>query len=217
MNLLRLADVDVRGKRVFIRADLNVPQDDAGTDHRRHAHPRVGAGHPGCARRRRRGDGDVAPRPPDGRRVQADDDSLAPVAARLGELLGREVPPDSRLGRRRRRASALAAGESCCSRTAASTRARRRTATSSRSRWRSCATSTCNDAFGTAHRAEATTHGIAQLRAGRLRRPAAGGRARRARQGARRAAAAAGGDRRRLEGVDQADDPASAGSPRSTS
>ena len=30
MNFKRLADVDVRGKRVFIRADLNVPQDDAG-------------------------------------------------------------------------------------------------------------------------------------------------------------------------------------------
>ena len=30
MKLLRLSDIDVRGKRVFIRADLNVPQDDAG-------------------------------------------------------------------------------------------------------------------------------------------------------------------------------------------
>ena len=30
MGLVRLADIDVRGKRVFIRSDLNVPQDDAG-------------------------------------------------------------------------------------------------------------------------------------------------------------------------------------------
>ena len=30
MKFKRLADVDIRGKRVFIRADLNVPQDDAG-------------------------------------------------------------------------------------------------------------------------------------------------------------------------------------------
>ena len=30
-GFLRLADVDVHGKRVFIRADLNVPQDDAGS------------------------------------------------------------------------------------------------------------------------------------------------------------------------------------------
>jgi phosphoglycerate kinase len=30
MNFKRLTDIDVRGKKVFIRADLNVPQDDAG-------------------------------------------------------------------------------------------------------------------------------------------------------------------------------------------
>ena len=30
MNVKRLSDIDVRGKKVFIRADLNVPQDDAG-------------------------------------------------------------------------------------------------------------------------------------------------------------------------------------------
>ena len=30
MTIQRLSDIDVRGKRVFIRADLNVPQDDAG-------------------------------------------------------------------------------------------------------------------------------------------------------------------------------------------
>jgi len=30
MKILRMADVDLAGKRVFIRADLNVPQDDAG-------------------------------------------------------------------------------------------------------------------------------------------------------------------------------------------
>ncbi len=43
MRFKRLAEVDVRGKRVFIRADLNVPQDDSGAHHRRHAHPRLGA------------------------------------------------------------------------------------------------------------------------------------------------------------------------------
>jgi len=30
MTFKRLSEIDVRGKRVFIRADLNVPQDDAG-------------------------------------------------------------------------------------------------------------------------------------------------------------------------------------------
>ena len=51
MNFKRLSDVDVRGKRVFIRADFNVPQDDAGriTDD-----TRIRASVPGirdCARR----------------------------------------------------------------------------------------------------------------------------------------------------------------------
>ena len=40
-RFLRLADVDVAGKRVFIRSDLNVPQDERRSDHRRHAHPRL--------------------------------------------------------------------------------------------------------------------------------------------------------------------------------
>jgi phosphoglycerate kinase len=30
MNVIKLTDLDVSGKRVFIRADLNVPQDEAG-------------------------------------------------------------------------------------------------------------------------------------------------------------------------------------------
>ena len=30
MNVPRMADLDLAGKRVFIRADLNVPQDDTG-------------------------------------------------------------------------------------------------------------------------------------------------------------------------------------------
>ncbi|ODT38424.1 MAG: phosphoglycerate kinase, partial [Lautropia sp. SCN 70-15] len=30
MRFKRLEDLDLKGKRVFIRADLNVPQDDAG-------------------------------------------------------------------------------------------------------------------------------------------------------------------------------------------
>ena len=50
MNISRLTDTDVRGKRVFIRADLNVPQDDAGniTDD-----SRIRASIPGSATRSR--------------------------------------------------------------------------------------------------------------------------------------------------------------------
>ena len=127
MNLLRLADVDVRGKRVFIRADLNVPQDDAGTDHRRHAHPRIVARHRGCPVARRRGDGDIAPRPP--RRRQADRRRLAGADRRTARrVAGPRGPPDSRLGERRHVAQrARLRRPGACSRTAASTRARKRT------------------------------------------------------------------------------------------
>src|SRR5207249_5069349 len=91
MKLRRLADIDVRGKRVFIRADLNVPQDDAGaiTDD-----TRVRASVPGIRDALGRGGAVMATshlgRPTEGQYSAAD--SLAPIAARLGELLGREVP-----------------------------------------------------------------------------------------------------------------------------
>src|SRR5687767_11987508 len=91
MGVRRLADIDVRGKNVFIRADLNVPQDDEGriTDD-----TRIRASVPGIRDALTR-DGAVMVtshlgRPTEGEFSSAD--SLAPVAARLGELLGRHVP-----------------------------------------------------------------------------------------------------------------------------
>src|SRR5471032_922413 len=94
LNFIRLQDLiahnALQGKRVFIRADLNVPQDDAGNiteDTRiRASVPAIRAAaaagakvmvtsHPG--------------RPTEGEFQPAD--SLAPVAARLAELLGRSV------------------------------------------------------------------------------------------------------------------------------
>jgi phosphoglycerate kinase len=53
--------------------------------------------------------------------------------------------------------------KSCCSRTAAATRARRRQRRAGARRWRKLCDVYVNDAFGTAHRAEATTHGIARF------------------------------------------------------
>src|SRR6266487_3254423 len=91
MTLKRLVDVDVRGKRVFIRADLNVPQDDAGniTDD-----TRIRASVPGIRDAMSRGAAVMVTshlgRPTEGQ--WAPGDSLAPIAARLGELLGRDVP-----------------------------------------------------------------------------------------------------------------------------
>src|SRR5450631_564138 len=91
MKFRRLDQVDVRGKRVFIRADLNVPQDDAGaiTDD-----TRIRASVPGIRDALARGGAVMVTshlgRPDEGQFNAAD--SLAPIARRLGELLGRDVP-----------------------------------------------------------------------------------------------------------------------------
>src|SRR6478672_3226367 len=91
MKFKRLSDVDVRNKRVFIRADLNVPQDDAGAIS---DDTRIRASVPGIRDALARGAAVMVTshlgRPSEGKFTAAD--SLAPVARRLGELLGRDVP-----------------------------------------------------------------------------------------------------------------------------
>src|SRR6218665_835431 len=95
MNFIRFSDLCAQGQaknqRVFIRADLNVPQDDAGPiteDTRiRASIPcidmalKAGAAVMVTSHLGRPAEGEFKP-----------EDSLAPVAARLAELLGREVP-----------------------------------------------------------------------------------------------------------------------------
>src|SRR3954466_4047868 len=95
MNILRFSDLckdgRARGQRVFIRADLNVPQDDQG---RITEDTRIRASVP-CIRMALDAGAAVMVtshlgRPTEGEFKPAD--SLAPVAQRLAELLGRDVP-----------------------------------------------------------------------------------------------------------------------------
>jgi hypothetical protein len=95
MNVIRFTDLVAQGKaagqRVFIRADLNVPLDDAG---RITEDTRIRASIP-CIRTALEAGAAVMVtshlgRPTEGEFKPAD--SLAPVARRMGELLGREVP-----------------------------------------------------------------------------------------------------------------------------
>ncbi len=95
MNVLRFSDLvaagKVAGRRVFIRADLNVPQDDAGhiTED-----TRIRASLP-CIRMALDAGAAVMVTSHLGRPTEGafkPEDSLAPVAQRLAELLGREVP-----------------------------------------------------------------------------------------------------------------------------
>ncbi|HQY47462.1 MAG TPA: phosphoglycerate kinase, partial [Usitatibacteraceae bacterium] len=88
MKVLKLADLDLAGKRVFIRADLNVPQADDGTIT---DDTRIRASVPGVRMALDKGAAVMVTshlgRPKEGEFSEAD--SLAPVARRLGELLGR--------------------------------------------------------------------------------------------------------------------------------
>src|SRR5687767_12926042 len=91
MAFKRLADLELRGKRVFIRADLNVPQDDAGnvTDD-----TRIRASVPGIRMALEKGAAVMVTshlgRPKEGKFDEKD--SLAPIAKRLSELLKKPVP-----------------------------------------------------------------------------------------------------------------------------
>jgi len=160
MPILRMTDLDLRGKRVFIRADLNVPQDDAGriTDDTRIRASVAGIRHAAGAGARvmvsshlgRPKEGELRP-----------EDSLAPVAKRLSELLGAPVA----LRQNWLEAGEVAPGpgqvvllENC-----RVNKGEKKDDETLARRMAALCDVYVNDAFGTAHRAEATTHGIARF------------------------------------------------------
>ncbi|MFL9665918.1 phosphoglycerate kinase [Variovorax sp. AB1(2024)] len=162
MNVIRFTDLCAQGKaagqRVFIRADLNVPQDEAGNITE---DTRVRASVP-CIQLALDAGAAVMVTSHLGRPTEGEfkpEDSLAPVARRLGELLGREVPlvanwvdgVDVKPGQ-------VVLLENC--------RVNKGEKKNDEALARKLAALTdiyVNDAFGTAHRAEATTYGIAQF------------------------------------------------------
>ena len=90
MSVLRLADLDVAGQRVLIRQDLNVPVENG----RVTSDQRIVASIPTLKLALQKGAAVMVMshlgRPKEGQWSEAD--SLAPVAARLSELLGMDVP-----------------------------------------------------------------------------------------------------------------------------
>ncbi len=159
MKFLRMTDLPLAGQRVFIRADLNVPQDDAGriTDD-----SRIRASVPAIEQALRAGAAVMVTshlgRPTEGE--VKPEDSLAPVAARLAELLGRKVPlvPDWVDGGFRCEPGELVMLENCrCN------RGEKKDDPALAQKMAALCDVYVNDAFGTAHRAEATTHGMAQF------------------------------------------------------
>jgi phosphoglycerate kinase len=157
MRFKRMADLELRGKRVFIRADLNVPQDDAGniTDD-----TRIRASVPGIRLALDKGAAVMVTshlgRPKEGE--LRPEDSLAPVARRLGELLGREVP----LKRDWVDGVEVKPGEVVLLENCRVNKGEKKDDEALARKVAALCDVYVNDAFATAHRAEATTHGVAK-------------------------------------------------------
>ncbi len=162
MNVVRFADLvaqgRVGGQRVFIRADLNVPQDDAG---RITEDTRIRASVP-CIRMALDAGAAVMVtshlgRPSEG--AFKPEDSLAPVAARLGELLHREVP----LVANWVEGVEVEPGQVVLLENCRVNKGEKKNDEALARRMAALCDIFVHDAFGTAHRAEASTYGIAQF------------------------------------------------------
>ncbi|MCE1249171.1 MAG: phosphoglycerate kinase [Comamonadaceae bacterium] len=161
MNILRFSDLcaqgQAQGQRVFIRADLNVPQDDAG---RITEDTRIRASVPCIEMALAAGAAVMVTshlgRPTEGAFQPAD--SLAPVAARLSELLGREVPlvADWVDG------VTVQPGQVVLLENCRVNKGEKKNNPELAQKMAQLCDIYVNDAFGTAHRAEGTTYGIAE-------------------------------------------------------
>ncbi|HYE71310.1 MAG TPA: phosphoglycerate kinase [Aquabacterium sp.] len=162
MKILRLDELVARGqlagKRVFIRADLNVPQDDDG---RITEDTRIRASVP-CIRMALDAGAAVMVTSHLGRPTEGEfkpEDSLAPVAARLAELLGREVPLKSNWID----GVDVAPGQVVLLENCRLNKGEKKNNEELAKKMAALCDVFVHDAFGTAHRAEASTYGIAQF------------------------------------------------------
>jgi phosphoglycerate kinase len=157
----RLSDIDVAGRRVFIRADLNVPQDDDG---RITEDTRIRASLPGIRDALARGASVMVTshlgRPTEG--AFKPEDSLAPVAERMSALLGRPVPLVRDWVDGGAWHAALKPGDLVLLENCRVNKGEKKDDETLARKMAALCDVYVNDAFGTAHRAEATTHGIAR-------------------------------------------------------
>jgi phosphoglycerate kinase len=158
MKFIRMTDLDLAGKRVFIRADLNVPQGDNGsiTDD-----TRIRASLPAIQFALKAGAAVMVTshlgRPTEGE-LKAED-SLAPVAQRMTELLGVPVV----LKRDWIDGVAVAPGSVVLLENCRCNKGEKKNDEALSKKIAALCDIYVNDAFGTAHRAEATTHGAAKF------------------------------------------------------
>jgi phosphoglycerate kinase len=161
MNVLRLQDLiaagKIAGQRVFIRADLNVPQDDAGhiTED-----TRIRASIP-CIEMALKAGAAVMVTSHLGRPTEGEfkpEDSLAPVAQRMGELMGREIPVVANWVD----GVDVAPGQLVMLENCRLNKGEKKNNAELAQKMAALCDVFVHDAFGTAHRAEASTYGIAQ-------------------------------------------------------
>ncbi len=194
----RMAELDLAGKRVLIREDLNVPVDGGKVT----SDARIRAALPTIRLALERGARVMVMshlgRPKEGAYDAAA--SLAPVAESLSALLGQKV----RLAAGSLDDVTAAPGEVVLLENVRFNKGEKADDEALARRMAALCDIFVMDAFGTAHRAEASTHGSRAACAHCLRRPAACRGTRGARACDARSRAAAGRDRRRLESVHQA-------------
>ena len=162
MNVIRFSDLcsqgKVAGRRVFIRADLNVPQDDAGAITE---DTRIRASVP-CIQMALDAGAAVMVTSHLGRPTEGEfkaEDSLAPVAQRLAELLGRNVPLVSNWVD----GVTVQPGQVVLLENCRINKGEKKNNEELARKMAALCDIFVHDAFGTAHRAEASTYGIAQF------------------------------------------------------
>ncbi|MBW8823913.1 MAG: phosphoglycerate kinase [Xanthomonadales bacterium] len=164
MSITRMTDLDLRGKRVLIRQDLNVPVADGVVT----SDQRILASIPTLKAALDAGAAVMVTshlgRPKEGAWSEAD--SLAPVARRLSELLGREVP----LARDYLDGVDVAPGQIVLLENCRMNVGEGKDDEALSKRYAALCDVFVMDAFGTAHRAQASTHGVI-----RFAKQAAGG------------------------------------------
>ena len=164
MTILRMTDLDLAGKRVLIREDLNVPIEGG----RITSEQRIAAALPTIRLALEKGAAVMVAshlgRPKEGAWSEAD--SLAPVARRLSELLGREVP----LLKDYLDGVAVAPGQVVLLENCRMNVGEGKDDEALSKKYAALCDVFVMDAFGTAHRAQASTHGVI-----RFAKQAAGG------------------------------------------
>jgi phosphoglycerate kinase len=158
MNVLRMADQDLRGKRVLIREDLNVPVEDGKVT----SDARIRASLPTIQLALDKGAKVFVTshlgRPEEG--VYAEEFSLAPVASRLSELLGTPVPLKKDW---LTRGVDTAPGSAVLLENVRFNKGEKKDKEELAKKMAELCDVYVMDAFGTAHRAEASTHGVGKF------------------------------------------------------